>query len=195
MIAQDTQRDISTVTPNTAALKLNCCLRGISAKFRTTISYAGRQDARNVRGHFSKAQRCGSQSSSDSCLATLHYLIFIYIIFNTLTLIPRSHPGFSPKRVQHFRGEGGGGGRCLFAFYQSSGNNWVLPKRTQNLRAFCEQFLERAVCSFQPQFCITTCIWAGCFSKSTSQGYYLLSASCQTLGAFHEEMGCTDSIS
>lgn len=117
MIAQDTQRDISTVTLNTAALKLNCCLRGISAKFRTTLSYAGRQDARNVRGHFSKAQRCGSRSSSDSCLATLHYLIFIYIIFNTLTLIPRSHPGFSPKRVQHFLSLGGGGGVCFLPVF------------------------------------------------------------------------------
>lgn len=136
MIAQDTQRDISTVTPNTAALKLNCCLRGISAKFRTTISYAGRQDARNVRGHFSKAQRCGSQSSSDSCLATLHYLIFIYIIFNTLTLIPRSHPGFSPKRVQHFRGEGGGGGEMFVCFLPVFWKQLSSAKKNTELESF-----------------------------------------------------------
>lgn len=83
--------------------KLNCCLWGVSAKFRTTISSKGRQDAQNVRGHFSKVQRCSSHSSFDSCLGTLCYLLFINIIFNTS---PRSHQGFTTKWVQHFQSLG-----------------------------------------------------------------------------------------
>lgn len=77
--------------------KLNYCLQGVSAKFRRTISYTGRQNAQNVRGHFSKAQGYRSQSSFGSCLATLRCLILIYIYIIFLYLY--THPKVSPRAL------------------------------------------------------------------------------------------------
>lgn len=147
----------------------NCCPRGAPAKFGATISYTGRQDARNVRGHFSKLRRCRNRGAFDSCLATLRYLLFIYIyiIFATLTLIHRSRPGFAPKRRWNLLSLG-----CLL-----SGNDGVLAKRAQKLGAFRKLLLGWVLGPLRAQLCVTICVLAVYFSPSASPGCYLLPAS------------------
>lgn len=148
----------------------------------------GRQDAQNIRGHFNKVQRCRTHSSFDSCLATLCYLLLIYINFNILILLPSSHPGFTPNRVFIFSHWG-----CLFTtdFLETTEFCW----EEHRTRGLSKDILEWAVCSFQPQFCVTLCTLSGCFSTSTSHDCYLSSASSEPLSACHEDMSCTDSVS